>query len=463
MRKFFKNYISVLQKGSLKKGMKRGIRGTIIMLFLVVIVGILSIHTYATEIDKAKEEKKSLEQKKAETENKLKELEKDKSDILKYIEKLDKELNSLATEIEELETDIKNTEEELNVARKDLELAKITEASQYDIMKKRIKYMYENGESSYLDIILQSDSLSDVLNHVEYISKITEYDNSLLDKYTKIKEEITLKEISIESKLATLNNLKEELDYEQKTVSFLAEEKNKELVKYDTSIQETMIVSSDVTSKISEQEDLIEQLIEQQRKADEERKRKEEEERKRKEEERKRKEEEAKRLEEEKNNSSGGNSSGNNSSGNNSTSDNNSSSNNTNTSSSGFIWPLPSSGRITSTFGGRDRPTAGASSNHKGLDIGAPTGSAIVAAASGRVVTSTYQVAAGNYIMLAHDDGTYTVYMHCSKLLVSVGDYVNQGDKIALVGSTGVSTGPHLHFGVMVNGVYVDPQKYVSY
>lgn len=450
MRKFLKNYISVLQKGSYNKSMKKGLRGTIIILFLVIIVGTLSIHAYATEIDKAKEEKKNLELKKAETEKKLKELEKDKSDILKYIEKLDIELNNIATEIEELEMDIKNTEDELEVARKDLEIAKVTEANQYEIMKKRIKYMYENGENSYLDIILQSESLSDVLNHVEYISKITEYDNSLLDKYTKIKEEITQKEKSIASNLETLNDLKEELAYEQKTVTYLAEEKNKELVKYDTSIQETMVISSDVTSKISEQEELIEELIEQQRKADEERRRKEEEERKR-------KEEEAKRLEEEKNSASNNN----NSSGNNSSSGNGSSSGNT--SSSGFIWPLPSSGRITSTFGGRDRPTAGASSYHKGIDIGAPTGNAIVAAASGRVVTSTYQVAAGNYIMLSHDDGTYTVYMHCSKLLVSVGDYVNQGETIALVGSTGVSTGPHLHFGIMVNGVYVDPQKYVSY
>ncbi len=453
MKNLLKKYIFFERNSFLKQGMKKGLRGTIIMLFLVIVVGFLSVHSYASEIDKAKEEKKNLEQRKVETEKKLKELEKDKSDILKYIEKLDKELNSLSTQIQELETEIKSTEEELDIARKDLEEAKITEASQYDIMKKRIKYMYENGESGYLEIILQSNSLSDVLNHVEYISKITEYDNSLLDKYTKIKEEITQKELSIESKLATLKDLKEELDYEQETVTFLAEEKNKELVKYETSIMETMAVSSDVTSKIEEQEDLIDQLIEKQRKEDEERRKREKAEA---EAEAKRLEEERKRLEEEKNNSS------NNSSGNNSSSDNSSSSN-TGTSSSGLIWPLPASGRITSTFGGRERPTAGASSYHKGIDIGAPTGTAIVAAASGTVVTSTYQVAAGNYIMLSHDDGKYTVYMHCSKLLVSVGDRVNKGDTIALVGSTGVSTGPHLHFGVLVDGGYVDPQKYVSY
>ena len=127
-----------------------------------------------------------------------------------------------------------------------------------------------------------------------------------------------------------------------------------------------------------------------------------------------------------------------------------------------FIWPCPSSGRITSGFGGRSSPTAGASSNHQGIDIGAPTGTDIVAAAAGEVVVSTYSYSAGNYVMLSHGGGVYTVYMHASKLLVSAGDSVKQGQVIAKVGSTGYSTGPHLHFGVRVNGTYVNPSQYVS-
>ena len=127
-----------------------------------------------------------------------------------------------------------------------------------------------------------------------------------------------------------------------------------------------------------------------------------------------------------------------------------------------FIWPCPSSSRITSGFGGRESPTEGASSNHQGIDIGAPTGSNIVAAADGTVTISTYSYSAGNYIMLNHGGGVSTVYMHCSQLLVSAGDTVKQGQVIAKVGSTGYSTGPHLHFGVRLNGSYVNPAKYVS-
>ena len=126
-----------------------------------------------------------------------------------------------------------------------------------------------------------------------------------------------------------------------------------------------------------------------------------------------------------------------------------------------FIWPI-SSTRITSKFGPRKPPIAGASDFHRGIDIGAKSGTDIHAAASGTVVISEYNYSAGNYIMISHGDGLYTVYMHCSKLLVSEGAKVAQGDTIGLVGSTGVSTAPHLHFGVRVNGQYVDPLGYVS-
>ncbi|MDF2589029.1 MAG: peptidase [Anaerocolumna sp.] len=419
------------------------------LLMVIMVIGSVSIPSFANEIDKAKEEKSNLEKKKEETELRLAELEKEKGDILKYIEKLDKELNKLVGEIDSLNENIDVANKDLEVARDELEIAKQTEENQYSIMKKRIQYMYENGESDYIDIILESESLSDVFNHVEYMNKITEYDNGLLDKYKALKKEVAEKESNLEAKIAELNELKEELTYEQDTMEQLVEDKNKELVKYDESINETQSLSQEYSSKLEEQEDLIEDLLEQERLRIE-RERKAEEERKRKEEEERRKREQEQAANNANNNT------------NDNSNDNSSNSGSDNTV-DGFIWPVPASSRITSTFGYRNQPTAGASTYHKGIDIGAPTGTAIVASASGTVVTASYSVSGGNYIMLYHGNGTYTVYMHCSQLLVSVGDEVSQGDKIALVGSTGVSTGPHLHFAVSVNGTYVDPQNYVSY
>ena len=119
-----------------------------------------------------------------------------------------------------------------------------------------------------------------------------------------------------------------------------------------------------------------------------------------------------------------------------------------------MIWPVGSSS-ITSYFGYRSSPTAGASSYHRGLDIGASAGSSIWAAASGTVITASY-------IVISHGNGVCTVYEHCSALYVSVGQSVSQGETIAAVGSTGISTGAHLHFGVTVGGEYVNPLYYVS-
>ncbi len=131
------------------------------------------------------------------------------------------------------------------------------------------------------------------------------------------------------------------------------------------------------------------------------------------------------------------------------------------TGSGSLIWPCASH-RITSYFGNRNQPTAGASTNHKGIDIGASKGTSIYAADGGTVTISTYSKSAGHYIKIDHGNGMSTVYMHCNTRKVSVGDTVAKGQVIATVGSTGISTGPHLHFGVIVNGGYVDPLNYVS-
>lgn len=127
-----------------------------------------------------------------------------------------------------------------------------------------------------------------------------------------------------------------------------------------------------------------------------------------------------------------------------------------------MIWPLPSDHTIYTYYGYRTPPTAGASTFHKGLDIGGPYGANIVTALSGTVTKTSYNSTSGYYVEVSHGNGVVTRYLHCSKILVSVGQTVMQGDTIALVGSTGVSTGPHLHFSVVINGNNVDPYPYLK-
>ena len=127
-----------------------------------------------------------------------------------------------------------------------------------------------------------------------------------------------------------------------------------------------------------------------------------------------------------------------------------------------IIWPLPADHRISSYFGYRVPPCPGASSFHKGLDIGGAYGLNIVAALSGTVSAVNWDSTSGNYVTIDHGNGVQTKYLHCSKTLDYVGQSVSQGETIAKVGDTGVATGSHLHFSVVINGSFVDPYPYLK-
>lgn len=416
----------------LRKGSKR------IAIMTMVLVFAFSQTASATSIQEAQDQKAVLESKKAEVEDSIRELEKDKENIIAYIEKLDKKLNKLNGEIEELKVNIQNANDNLEQIKTDLANAEETAQNQYDTMKKRIKYMYENGSQDYVEILLSADSISDLLNRVEYINKINEYDKNLLGKYEETKDLIAQKEVEQEDQIEKLQGMKEELTIEQEGVEKLSAKKTEQLKKKKSAIKSSRNKVSSYEAEIAKQEELLEKLLE------EERKRQEEE---------LRRQEELKKAQEAANNANNGGGNANNGGG---VGDIGA------TTGGRYRWPLPVSGRITSTFGYRNSPTAGASSNHKGIDIAVPQGTSVVAAAGGTVVTASYHGAAGNFIMLSHGNGTYTVYMHLSSIKVSVGQKVNQGQLIGLSGNTGVSTGPHLHFGVNVNGSYVNPLNYVS-
>ena len=127
-----------------------------------------------------------------------------------------------------------------------------------------------------------------------------------------------------------------------------------------------------------------------------------------------------------------------------------------------FAFPAPSMTRISDEYGERIHPTLGVQQFHNGVDLAAPNGSPILAAYDGEVVAAAYSGSMGNYIMIDHGDSLYTIYMHASALYVSKGDLVTKGQQIAAVGSTGRSTGPHLHFSVRKNGSYVSPWGYLK-
>ena len=369
-------------------------------------------------LEDAKKKKSALQEEMKRAEATVRNLENLKGDAVAYVKKLDASLEAITEELAQLDTDISAKEEQIAVTRQELQAAEETEAGQYEAMKLRIKYMYEKGDSSYVDLLMESRSLSELLNKAEYIGKISEYDRVKLDEYVATKEQIAETERILEQEHVELMDLQEQTEAKHASVEELLAAKQAELKKVEAQLAAAEDTVSEYQEDLKKQENAIKAI----------------------EAELKRKEDEAKKTAE----ASG------------------KTYQTKNIGDISFTWPCPASSRITSRFGARSSPTEGASSNHKGIDIGAPTGTNIVAAASGTVVVSTYSYSAGNYIMINHGGGVYTVYMHASKLLASVGDSVKKGEVIAKVGSTGYSTGPHLHFGIRVNGTYVNPSQYVS-
>ncbi len=401
-----------------------------------------------------------IEQEKNSTQEKLKQLHEQEADAKAYIASVEAEIKSVMDEVAVM------TEEKFSVMQKidetcaRLEEARNTAADQYEKMKLRIRYMYERGDTEYLELLLGSKSFTDFLGRSEYISQISEYDRNMLDSYRETVEGINAdKEVLLERQ-AELAKWETELAAKEASLELLAAEKERELTELEGLIDQTdqMIVDYDQALKEEEAELLrIQQEIE--RLEEEERKRKEEEERKRKEEEERRRQEELEHQ-----NGSRPQEGSNPWQGSDQT-----------VSDAGMIWPVASCTRITSYFGYRVDPITGeadgALSNHKGIDIalpgGALEGAPVSAAAGGTVLIARHSSSAGNWIVLYHGDSTYTVYMHLQSLNVSAGDSVSQGQTIGLVGSTGWSTGAHLHFevriGGFVNSVYsVNPLDYVT-
>lgn len=405
---------------------------------------------YEKKLQEAKDRKKEYEDARKEAEETVREFKEKKADIESYIMELDLSLNEISLKLFDLQQDIETTNKKLEKTKKALKKATERKEAQYETMKARVRYLYENGEPSMLDVMLESSSLSDLLNRVEYLSQIHKYDNSLYDTFKEYEQEEADQKALLEISLEELHHMEESALLEQGTLEELMDLKQQEIEKVTQELGIADELLFDYIDKIASEEAEIEQIIEDEEKrvAEEERKRKEEEERLRKEAEaRKRREDAAAAavalkdyseeyanivIKEEYDPFS-------------------------------MIWPLPGDHSTFSKFGYRKAPTKGASTYHKGWDIGGQFGAPIVAVLSGTVVAASYNASGGNYVRIDHGNEFMTVYCHASKLLVSEGDHVDQGQTIALCGSTGVSTGPHLHFGVVSNGTYIDPDPYIGW
>ncbi len=384
---------------------------------------------FDAQIKKAEETKKEAQERVNELKKDIASLEKDKGNILNYVKKVDKKIENVSKTMKKLDGQIEEARKELVKLEEQLEIAENLEKEQYETMKKRIKYMYESGGDDYVAMIFSAESLGDFLNRSEYIEKISKYDKDLFGRFVETKNSTEIRRGVMESKVEEIAELKDQAATEKAALKSLKSSKKTEIEKLNSAITATDSKAKTFREKVAKAEREVENLLLEKQKEIEKR-------------------EAARKAAEAKNGTTGAAA--------------DPAADTYAVNHGGLRWPLRVPGRISSEFGSRTSPTAGASTNHQGIDIAVSAGTPIVAAGDGTVVTAAYSASAGNYIMLYHGNSLYTVYMHASKLAVSEGAQVKQGDVIAYVGSTGISTGAHLHFGVSVNGAYVNPRNYVS-
>lgn len=394
--------------------------------------------TEESNLSEAQQEKKTLENDLQKAKELIDSLKGSKEDIQSEVEKLDKQLNEISGKVKELESQLSKKRREIANTESALNKAKEQEKKQYRNMKKRIQFMYENGQTSYVEMLLSADSFTDFLNAVEYITQISQYDRKMLKEYQNMQVTIADTQKTLETDYASLQSLQAKVQEEKQAVAALESAKKGELNDVADDLTDAQTVAKAYEAEIQAQNEVIAQIQAAQKRAAEQQAA----------------QQQAQAAEE--------NQGATDAAGENQNTAQNTTPSGNGQSTGSMMWPCPSSKRVTSDYGPRTSPTNGASSNHKGIDIGAAYGADIVAADGGTVLVATYSSSGGNYVIIDHGGGLCTVYMHASSLTVSAGQTVSKGQVIAKVGSTGISTGNHLHFGVTLNGVYVSPWGYVS-
>ncbi|NMA84829.1 MAG: peptidoglycan DD-metalloendopeptidase family protein [Epulopiscium sp.] len=386
----------------MRSKIQKRLRSMIVIFIFMMATTVLGNTT--KNLNDAKKQQQKLQENLKQTQQELKNNEVKQQAMSNEIKALDQEISKVENKIEQLEQSVKETEEEIAQKEAELAIAEEKEVKQYETLKKRIKYMYEKGQVGYLEVLFQSENLTDFLSRLEYIKKIMNYDQNVLTQMQEIREDIVLQKANIQEKKEQLVSLKKETLAQRNAMEEKKKRKGAELA--------TVRVDAEKQKKqLEELEGSIKQVGD-----------------------------EIKRLTALSNRVYGGGK---------------------------LEWPLPGRSRISSGYGYRTDPISGKKNTfHSGIDIPAPTGTKVIAAGDGTVLQSRYIGGYGYTVIIDHgkDNGKTlsTLYAHNSKLLKKEGQTVKRGEGIALAGSTGYSTGPHVHFEVRLNGNHTNPIPYVK-
>jgi len=323
--------------------------------------------------------------------------EKEQKNILKEINQLDTSINNTEKQINGIENEIKELEESIIIAEENIEYSQEQYDQKYDMRKNRMIAYYKNGNVSLKDLVNKTENQTDKMYMERIIEKIISYDTSIMDELADDKKQLEEQKACLEADSERCSNLKCELEVKLADYKETEEKRTQYLGKLEADHDALEKAEKELVAEANRLTKELEALAKK----------------------------------------------------------------NSNTKYTGgtMCWPLPGHYVITSKYGNRVHPVTKKYSLHTGVDIAGSgcNGDPVVAAAAGTVIKATYNTAYGNYVIIDHGGGITTLYAHSSKLVVKVGDKVKAGQEIMKVGTTGYSTGPHLHFEVRKNGSYLNP------
>ena len=416
------------------------------VMLLTLILGLLPTPVSAAssseirkQINQLKKEKEEIKDKIAEVQEQYEQNEDEIADIISRKNVIDQEIQLLYTQIENMNEQLAAYNILIADKQDELDVAEERYAALSDENKIRIRTMEEEGELSYWEVLFKANSFSDLLDRLNIVEEIAASDNRRLKELSEAADVVEVAQTELVDEKAEMELAKQELDAAEAELDVKRQEA-------DDIIQELLTKADDLVALEEEFERQEAEFLEMIAKKEDEY-------------------DAAKEAEwlaymatyvpPTQAPAAGGTTS----SGNGGTTSSGTASA---PSGGGGGWVVPCSyTSITSPFGYRVSPTTGASTYHQGVDLDTGTGWPVVAAKAGTVTVAGWGKAAGNYVQINHHDGFSSIYMHLSSIGVSAGQHVSAGQYIGATGSTGVSTGDHLHFGISLNGVYVNPCSYV--
>ena len=357
-----------------------------------------------SEIDALKAEQAASQARQDELEEQLADVEADQAEAQQRRQLLQAQLDAINNEIENIDKQIAYYDQEIAQKEAEQAEAEANEQAQYELFCQRVRTMEEEGTVSYWSILFNSESFSELLDRLADIDAVMDYDNQVMDELIAIREEIIALRTQLETSRAEEQAARDQQAAKQAEQQAKVAEAQKLLDQINADVAE---VNRQLDAESEAAAEIQAEIAQKQKQLEEQRRQ------------------------------------------NNITID----------SETSYLWPLPGYYRLSSLFGYRIHPITGEAHSHTGIDIPAPGNTPILACKSGQVVTSAYHYSYGNYVVIDHGNGNSTLYAHMSSRAVSEGDMVTQGQTIGYVGTTGSSTGNHLHLEVRDNYTRVDPES----